>query len=490
MLFFTHSSPLFIIHNWVDSHSFFTVGKGMANGLVPYRDLFEQKGPLLYGFHAFAYIISHISFLGVYILEALMMGINLTVAYKISRLYLEQIPSIVVSLFFPIFLLNQSSFAFGDSAEEFSIPFFMIFLFLTLRHFKNHSDTPLKWSYFFINGVLIGCVFWIKYTLVGAWIGFYLAILFICMSNRSWKELFHAVVYTFGGLLLASIPWFLYFGLNHAMKDLFDVYIKFNLFTYSSQNSTLEKLVNSAVIFGQAINRNFESKVFIVLGLLSFMFTGKYLFKIEQKLALISTVIFMILGVYFGGRDYSYYYHIITPWSLLGLIVIGGVFQKSISKIGVLKVKNWLILPLIGLSVFYLMFSYNSNIQYSRLFNKEVPPQQTFAKIMREEPNPTLLNYGALDGGFYLMADIVPNIRYFQTQNIDHALYPENMDEQHRYIKEGITQFVVVRLMGETPVEQVNIPHLSKRYSLVAQQDQLLGGTQYRYLLYKKMSEN
>jgi hypothetical protein len=335
---------------------------------------------------------------------------------------------------------------------------------------------------------LIGCVFWIKYTLVGAWIGFSLAILFICLGKKGWRDLVNAIVFTFAGLVLASIPWFLYFGMNHAIKDLIDVYIKFNLFTYSSQTTTTGKLINSAIIFGRAFNNNFESKIMIIIGMIAFMFTREYFTNNNQKWLFFSTAVFLILGVYFGGREYPYYFLIITPFGLFGLIAIGNFIQHSIkSEIELFNKSRWFTLSILALTTFFLCFGYNSNIEYSKLYIKEPLPQQTFAKVMRQEPHPTLLNYGYLDGGFYLAADIVPNVRYFESQNIDHNLYPENMDEQHRYIKEGKIQFIVVRLLGLTPVDQVNIPNLSDHYSLVSQQDQVLGGTTFRYLLYKKV---
>lgn len=38
------SSFLYPLNDWVDVNCFFTVGRGMLHGLVPYRDLYEQKG--------------------------------------------------------------------------------------------------------------------------------------------------------------------------------------------------------------------------------------------------------------------------------------------------------------------------------------------------------------------------------------------------------------------------------------------------------------
>ncbi len=41
-------SVLYPINSHVNQNCFFTVGRAWMNGMVPYRDLFEQKGPLLY----------------------------------------------------------------------------------------------------------------------------------------------------------------------------------------------------------------------------------------------------------------------------------------------------------------------------------------------------------------------------------------------------------------------------------------------------------
>ena len=48
----TKSSFLYPLNDWVDSNCFYTMGKAMVHGKVLYRDLYEQKGPLLYMLHA------------------------------------------------------------------------------------------------------------------------------------------------------------------------------------------------------------------------------------------------------------------------------------------------------------------------------------------------------------------------------------------------------------------------------------------------------
>jgi hypothetical protein len=89
LLFCSQNSPLYPMNDWVDVNAFFTVGKGMMNGLVPYKDLFEQKGPILYLIYGLGYLITNQSFLGVFIIECLLQSICLFYAYKIIKLFIE-----------------------------------------------------------------------------------------------------------------------------------------------------------------------------------------------------------------------------------------------------------------------------------------------------------------------------------------------------------------------------------------------------------------
>ena len=42
------NSFLYPFNDWVDLNAFFTVGRGIKHGMIPYLDLFEQKGPIIY----------------------------------------------------------------------------------------------------------------------------------------------------------------------------------------------------------------------------------------------------------------------------------------------------------------------------------------------------------------------------------------------------------------------------------------------------------
>ncbi|WP_240501856.1 hypothetical protein [Bacillus sp. MUM 13] len=469
MLFFTKTSPLFSFNPWVDSNAFFTMGKGMANGLVPYRDLFEQKGPLLYFYHEIAYFISNTSFTGVYMLECIFLFFSMVLMFKLSSLYAGKRTSAIIAVLFPALILNENAFLSGDSAEEFCIPFLLLLLYSVLKHFRLKRET-FSTGFYLVNGLSIGAVLWTKYTLLGAWIGFYLVIAVICIYKGKWKELIQAVVYTASGLVIASVPWIGYFGMHHALHSLFSVYFIFNMVSYPSEYGFLGKLLHCAINIGKAFGRNPAALVLTLAGFIDFMFTKKYLKQPSGKLMLFSIILFLLLGVYYGGRDYYYYFLIITPLSGLGLITIAGLL-KRVSFFQSLN-KDYMFLTYVFFTALAIAvcFSVNHNILGSKFYVKERSPQENFAEIMNSSSHPTLLNYGFLDGGFYLKANIVPTIKYFERQNISYDIFPENMNEQNRYLREKKVRFAVVRTFPGVPAERLRIPYIHQNYRVVAEQ--------------------
>ena len=91
----TASSPRYATNQWNDANAFLTMGRAMSSGLTIYKDIFEQKGPLLYLLHAVASLISDSSFLGVYIIQSLFLSATAFAAYKIASLYVGTAWSVI-----------------------------------------------------------------------------------------------------------------------------------------------------------------------------------------------------------------------------------------------------------------------------------------------------------------------------------------------------------------------------------------------------------
>ena len=125
----TQSSPLYPLNGWVDSQCFFTVGKSMASGQVLYRDVYEQKGPLLLGLHAAASLVQRDGFLGVWLMQVGAAAVFLAASYKLLRLFgprwacLEALPFLGAAAY------TSVSYVAGDSAEEWCMPLLAVCLY-------------------------------------------------------------------------------------------------------------------------------------------------------------------------------------------------------------------------------------------------------------------------------------------------------------------------------------------------------------------------
>jgi len=494
MLFYTRCSPLFFTNNWVDANAFMTMGKGIVHGLIPYKDLFEQKGPILYFIHSIAYILFPNTFYAIYIFESIAMALNMILFYKIAKIFINKHLAYLLSFFLPTLILNYFYFIMGDSAEEFAIPGLMFLIYSILSCLKNNELSFSKRT-LFLHGLILAGIFWTKYTLIGAWVVFFVFYGIYLIWKRQFVKLLQSILISLTGFMVVSLLVLTYFLINNGLKDLYEVYFFFNINSYSSETTIWIKTLNMAVFFLRPSNYSQYVLYFLILAGISFVI---YLNKGKNyiiSLLYFTSILFTIFIQYFGGHTYiKYYLLIIIPFAAIGLIGIAWLLEKIINIKWEYLRKNYL---LAALPAIIFPFLFNDNILYSRLFpnnsdqyvkspmnsnpNSTISAQREFAKIINKVPNATLLNYGFLDWGFYLAADILPNVRFFEMQNIDYKRNPINQIAQDSYIKEKKTDFVVL-----VESENINIGLLEKNYQLVAIHIQTSEGNVKKYLLYQK----
>ena len=302
LLFASKSSPLYVMNDWVDANAFFTVGKGMVHGMVPYRDLFEQKGPLLFLIHAIAYLISPTTFFGVYVMEVLSFTIFLYYIYKLAILYLKKEHVILLLPILSALILATPSFRMGDSAEEFVFPFLSYSLYTFFAYFKGAKKLN-DWD-FILNGFIAGCVLWIKYTMIGFWFAWMMCFFFEYIRKKEYLKSFSNCFSFLLGMGLATLPWLLYFGIHHALYDFFDVYFLINLNSYSKHISILDKLTIPFRLFYENL-RNYPLVFwFFLLGTTGVFLTTKIMSKKYEKL--------FFFFLFFIGKNFDFtfsYFH-------------------------------------------------------------------------------------------------------------------------------------------------------------------------------------
>ncbi len=465
LLVCSKSSPLYPINDWSDANIYFSMGKGMARGQVIYRDLYDHKGPLLYGVHALCAMASPLSFLGVWVLEVLCLAAFLGSLYGHLRLYGAGKGALLALPLGAALVAASYAFQQGDSAEELCLPLVSFSLLWLLRYLKEKAPGPMPARTALACGVLCGCVLWTKFTMLGLHLAWILVAFGVQARAGRWKNAWRCFLWYGAGIALATLPWVLYFGAKGAVGDWLKTYLYDNLFLYSGGEAA-GLLGRGKAMARSILTWGLENWVYGALLGLGMLWAGgpwgrrAVTGKAAQDLggpgkaprapweaaALWLSLGLLTVGVFIGGRSYPYYGLIL--YGMLGVALAlparwaGGRLEAG-------KAGKPLLRSLYGgmaaLAV-GLCLAGSPNVKTSFLQPKESTMQYQLAAAMEKAPDTTLLNYGFMDAGFYTASGIVPSVKYFHQTNVP---LEEMLREQIRYIEEGLCTYVVTR--GKQP---------------------------------------
>ncbi len=465
----TGSSPRYAINPWNDANAFLTVGKSMASGLTIYKDIFEQKGPLLYLIHALACLFSSTSFTGVYILQSISLSITAFASYKISKLYISTGQSFISAILSCSLIVNATCYYYGDSAEEFCLPLLMISIYYFCKYFKDVENNKLNKSVFILVGFFAGCVAMIKFTVIGFWFAWAAYILlYIWIAKKDFKNAFFSALVFLGGMALAIIPWIIYFAVKGALCDFINTYFVLNATAYAKTQylSIIGRITQPIYHIIEAITFSPVVLILAIISNLLFIFTN--IFTTKKFFSRISMSFVCFLGmylIYFGLRSYAYYFLPISAFTIFSFISMGALLQKIFKK------KEHIISIVLCVAVVSstLVASnfINLSSKYASRANEETAQKQIADYIKEKNPNAALLNYGFLDSGVYLFSDQVPKFKHFEQQNFVYENFKDNIDEQNRYINEHLAHYVVTE--GSITPEKIyeTNPTLKTDYSIV-----------------------
>ena len=481
LLISSKSSPLYPMNDWVDVNCFYTMGSSLLAGKVPYVDLYEQKGPVLYFIYALIALLSPNSFFGVYVMEVITYGLFLYFSGLIAALYLGRDWKMwfIVAIEGAIILVTYA-FAHGASVEEMCLFMSAYGLYVTLRAIKE--DRTLRFREAFICGIFSGILLWIKYTMLGLYLGLaiFIVVWYLCWGFR-WRELLKTVGAFFGGLGIVTAVVFVYFLANGALEELYTVYFYNNIFLYAKEPEG-SKLQSIYECVKHTIQLNDAYTWLFLPGLI--WAAVRAVKDIRPLLMLVLTFLGLSLGTYWGGWKISYYGLVFAVYTVFGLIAFGEILKlirfdwllKKVKLYNVWLCALALAILVAGMCGFCLEKGRNVYLMGTP---KEELPQYRFAEKIAAVEDATLLNYGFLDGGFYFAADVVPNCYFFCQLNVS---APEMFATQRKFVNERLVDFVVTR--DRALDEYYNID--TSGYICVDQMEFYFEGKMRTYYLWQK----
>ena len=421
-------SPLYPINPWGDPNCMMTVGKGVLKGYVPYRDLYEQKGPLLLFFHMIGAAISFTGFTGIWILEILFCFMFLFLVYRTAALFFDRRMIVLLPLLSSL-IYSRWAFEAGDTAEEFCLPLLAYGVYTACKALKKDGIPSPK--EFFLIGITSGCVFWIKYSMTGFYAGWFIILLIFSLKKGYGEQFFRGLGRIFFGVMCPTLLILLYFTVTGSLTYLFRVYFYNLIFIYAKSESSVLRNLSGGYEYLRLGN---SLSIFSWLaGLLWFCYHRQWKQTAFISAAFLSTFLF----IFFSEKRFIYY------GLIFSIFVVFGFFWLA-EFLRLIDIKKHFILSL-TLSLFgsmMLLCFFSRNISYLEN-RKEDLMQYKIMEVINEfgMEDPTILEYKTASTGVNTVTGTIPNTRYFCSFTIP---LDEMKEEQDRCFEEGCADFVII----------------------------------------------
>jgi hypothetical protein len=233
LLFATTTSPLFNV-SLTDPMIFQTIGKFWSSDCIPYVDMFDHKGPLIFWVNAVGYRLLGTR-TGVFVVQVVFYYVSELFAFKILYPKFSRYKAAIITALLPI--IQAFVWGCGDYTEEYILPFLFISFYVMLKWTDafNKGEYEHKPLYAFIYGLTFAVALMTRVTNV---MSVCIGVAFIAitlMVDKKWKNLLCNIGAFIAGVAVIVVPFSIYFYLKGALYEMWYGTLIYNLdYTESS----------------------------------------------------------------------------------------------------------------------------------------------------------------------------------------------------------------------------------------------------------------
>lgn len=377
----------------IDSSVFLYMGKMMHKGFVPYLDLFDHKGIVLYFIQYIGLAITPGSFLGVWILEFINIAVAIWFMNKIAGLFTENKFLIYTSLLLTFFS-SYHLFEGGNFTEEYALPWIAASLYIFLKYFKTYE---YKFYEIIFLGIAFSTVLFLRINMIAVWIIFVPIILVCLIAKRKFKDIGICAGGFLAGVAIVCIPVLIYLLETGSLMEMINSYVVFNL-KYATNTPTLKSVKEIVFFFLSNINMACFATLFA-----AFLFRKDKLYWFGV-LSIVGTIPFVVMS----GRYYRHYGIILIPLLIVpficSLVSIDTVLRD---KYKLSRAKNVFV-------VFLCVCSLILSVRYDNRHYQAYEFENDITKYLKE--NTTESDEVVILGNdvkYYLFANRDSNFKYF-----------------------------------------------------------------------------
>lgn len=436
-----------------DTALWHVIGRGITQGFVPYRDLFEHKGPLLFFIYAFSWCFTE-QRLAMFLVQWLFFSVTLCYLYRLCSLFTNKIKALGGVIFF--LLVFCGTIGEGAMSEEWSLPFIVVTLYYAFCYlFMMQKEKEHPAVYGFLYGICFGCVAMIRLNNAAPIGGVILAFIIIMIKQKKISCIFKNAAAFLIGMVLPMIPIALWYWKNDALEYLWWGAFLFN-FNYAVSAWEVRTLWEKVRPYLSAVP-------YLVVLLLT---AGKIKEKDEKQdgywlLGISATV---TIAALMFGYSYMHYFTIFLPFIAIAFCMILEKFSVTLKKQKILLVFAAFVLAVpflwqaarnAGKSILFTIGWYDQLEEEIRVFMDQIP----------EEDRDSVWGNGTAFSRVFCVSGITPCFPYFDNAPVHYVMEPKMNDRTVEMFETDPPKWIVVATIGESHIDAME-KYIPEKYEL------------------------
>lgn len=441
ILFSRCTSPLYSVFDILPDQSFFqVVGFNWLEGRIPYRDLFDLKGPMIFAINAAGYWLTGNRY-GICIIQTVLMFFNFIYCYKLLRVEFSDLVSIAVTVI--VFLcFADPVYDKGDNVEEFVLPFIFAscyYGYTWLRQYDSNKETSVKVFIPALFGIVLGISTMTRITnAVGVCIlALYIGI--ILTYERKYKELLVCVISFFTAAIVICLPFIIYFWHKGALSDLI-----YSMFIFASRYATQYNDKTPITLYN--LSMFFSSALLLCVAVLFLFSKAKFRRTCE---AFFLTALASSSWLLYSIR-LPKYTEVMLPYAAIAVCLIHLNYKSS-------QKTAFAGYVLATIAAIYCLFGSTKYTYYCLRTNKIVMDEnakkdedtKSILKLLDNVPlsdkKQTILIDNITQNFIYIYIHATPPYKYFAFQSQQSALDKELFNAEIKTYKNGNAQYIIAR---------------------------------------------
>lgn len=402
-------SPLRSPIGCLDPSCFYTAGTAWANGMLPYVDFVDVKGPFLFFLYFLGCALTPSSSIGVFLIYVAATYVTAELLYRIARIYTQDNKKALLAALctLPLMYWIQTA-AWGAQCELLLLPFYawLLLVFVRLLHSQDINPSLARKA-----GICLGCggmvVFLTKYNFCISYGAAFVLFLYLIAKGASIRAAVRTFIpWAIFSAIAVAAPFIAYMAYTHSLDDCIDVYFLLNLGTYYADNDNSFSKGNSLQLCFSNIRSGLfsGSAVFSVLPLI-FFFVCILQTKGTTRRNYVLSFLFVAGGYTSVALGMFPYYHIYC--SILLILPLGIILSKCAEGTQL----SWTACSFAALSTLYLVLPFNGSYTSHSIWKTGNRPNNKEAiRLLSTIKHPRIIYLGLPDLGYGVPVSALPAI--------------------------------------------------------------------------------